>query len=724
MFKKTTRAKNIRRKIDTSDDEKEPETVVSQTKIEKKKKQKPRSLGLSFDQEEDGDGETFQVKKSSASRRIASGQRKLAVPPIQPTTATTAATIDTTTMDEQQPSSYTSEVLESLRKSTPSRPAHIGAMDDVVEKFPNLMTAQVGSTSIPSANAIHAAKMKREQMRKGIVVHEEEDFVALDDSTEQKRLVREEDEIGDDGEAEYEQYVGERLTLNKKAARKLEAERKANAREMIAEAQEDEEDDDQMEDIERWESNLIRHGAVRPQRQQEQQRDPYAPPPGYRPALVPTPTQIPALDEAMQHLDIVSNDLNQILQEYDTQLTQMEQNKQNLQSAELDLGNDILRSSERYEYFQSLSSYVNDLGEFLDAKFPELEALEKEAHDLIAAKHAIISKRRWEDDMDDLHEFAHVPEKMDEEQQENGRMQYQREGSQRRKEERQRRIEERQDLMDVDPADVVQEQGLWSDDDLEEEWSVQHEEKLDNIQDNKVPAMLEDVGEEFESMEAVKSKFEAWKTRFYDDYTKAFGSLSLPGAFEFFVRCELVSWDPFSQSTEFESMRWHTILSQYGITEHGDDADAELLSKIVEKVLIKKVKSMLDTLNIASTKEMRYAAQVVEQISYYVEKHDRAYQDLISAVENTIDEQLKAYADLMDTITLQHNNKAKERFFWRQCKYLKTLHVWRRHLPKETIKSLASVVMNRILAPILQPAIDPSDAPLQREALHLVERLE
>lgn len=57
-------------------------------------------------------------------------------------------------------------------------------MDDVVEKFPNLMTAQVGSTSIPTADAIHAAKKKREQMRKGIVVHEEEDFVALDDVSE------------------------------------------------------------------------------------------------------------------------------------------------------------------------------------------------------------------------------------------------------------------------------------------------------------------------------------------------------------------------------------------------------------------------------------------------------------------------------------------------------------------------------------------------------------
>lgn len=37
-------------------------------------------------------------------------------------------------------------------------------------------------------------------------------------------------------------------------------------------------------------------------------------------------------------------------------------------------------------------------------------------------------------------------------------------------------------------------------------------------------------------------------------------------------------------------------------------------------------------------------------------------------METTIDDQLKAYADLMDTITVQRNNKAKERFFWRQCK--------------------------------------------------------
>lgn len=116
--------------------------------------------------------------------------------------------------------------------------------------------------------------------------------------------MREEDEIGDDGEAgkrkigrydhertltrgwhftEYEQYVGERLTLNKAAALKQEKERLEGVREMIEEAQED--DDNRSEDLERWERDLIRHGGVKPQRREEEKRDPYAPPPGYRPAL-------------------------------------------------------------------------------------------------------------------------------------------------------------------------------------------------------------------------------------------------------------------------------------------------------------------------------------------------------------------------------------------------------------------------------------------------------
>ncbi|KAI9258992.1 nineteen complex-related protein 2-domain-containing protein [Phascolomyces articulosus] len=729
MFKKSNRAKNIRRKIETSDDEEQKqdpenvtESVVNRTKLEKKKKKKEKkeskqSLGLSFDQEEEDDTETFKVKKSKASLRLSAARK--------------SSTQDTT---ESTPSSaYTNEILEALRKDTPSTPAALKSAslnnnnindDDslLAEKFPSLMKND--KSVIPDANAIHAAKKKREQMRKGYVDPVEEDFVSLDDQGS-SRLVREEDEVGDDGEGEYEAYVGERLTLNKKVARKQEQERRAGVREMIEEAQEEDEDD---QDIERWESELIRHGGVRPQRKEEKEKDPYAPPPGYRPAEVPIEGSILSLDKAIENLDSTAFGITSTLKHYDLQLEQMQKNMENLTTGEKDLEKEIVRESERYDYFQGLMSYVNDLGEFLDAKFPELETLEKEAHEMMATKYDVVAKRRWQDDLDDLREFSKVPEQEENDQEmeegvdEFGRGHDLRDSAsvvQQRKIERQQRIGEHEDLTNV------QEQGLWSDDELAEDWDARQEQKLDVIQNDKIPALLEDVSDEFGSLEMVKSKFEAWKTSFYEDYSKAFGSLSLPGAFEFYVRCELVTWNPWTEPLEFDTMRWHTILSQYGITEEHEDADTELLNKVVEKVLIKKIKSMLDILNASSMKEMRYAAQAIEQISYYVEKHERPFMDLMTQVESAIDKQLKPYADLIDTITLiEPNSEAKERFVWRLCKYLKTLHVWRRYLPKDTLKSLGTTIMNRMISPLLQPNLNINDAELQKQALQLLARLD
>lgn len=52
----------------------------------------------------------------------------------------------------------------------------------LAEKFPSLMKADMSEMSIPNAHAIHAAKKKREQARKGIIHDEEEEgFIALDD---------------------------------------------------------------------------------------------------------------------------------------------------------------------------------------------------------------------------------------------------------------------------------------------------------------------------------------------------------------------------------------------------------------------------------------------------------------------------------------------------------------------------------------------------------------
>lgn len=180
---------------------------------------------------------------------------------------------------------------------------------------------------------------------------------------------------------------------------------------------------------------------------------------------------------------------------------------------------------------------------------------------------------------------------------------------------------------------------------------------------------------------------------------------------------------------DFDSMQWHSILSDYGVSEGHEDPDIEMLNKVVEKSLIKKIKSMLDTLNVASSKEMRYAAQVVEQVSYYVDTHEKAYKDFAMEIIWTLEKQIGRFAEIIDTSILKsdlqgESIEAKHRFFWSQCKYLKTLMVWRRLLPKEHLDRLGNLVINRVIAPILKPETYPDDLALEKEALLFLSLLQ
>lgn len=96
-------------------------------------------------------------------------------------------------------------------------------------------------------------------------------------------MVREEDDVGDDGEGEFEQYVGQQITLDKDEAKKQEQAQRQDAQDMILDAQEDD-DSDSDDQMDRWERDLIKHGGVRA-KYEEQAVDPYATPRGYKPAL-------------------------------------------------------------------------------------------------------------------------------------------------------------------------------------------------------------------------------------------------------------------------------------------------------------------------------------------------------------------------------------------------------------------------------------------------------
>jgi hypothetical protein len=51
----------------------------------------------------------------------------------------------------------------------------------LAEKFPKTMNARLGGVAIPDSNAIHAAKKKRELLRQGVVVVDnEQDFIGIE----------------------------------------------------------------------------------------------------------------------------------------------------------------------------------------------------------------------------------------------------------------------------------------------------------------------------------------------------------------------------------------------------------------------------------------------------------------------------------------------------------------------------------------------------------------
>ncbi|KAJ2957562.1 hypothetical protein NQZ79_g6762 [Umbelopsis isabellina] len=718
MFKKPSKAKAIRRKIETDDaDEVEQgteETVVQRTNLKKKKAgSAKKSLGLSFDEEQDGDGEVFQVQKSKASKRLGE-QKKLHVPSLEPPEDMNQIDISAKTA-----SPYSTEMLQQLRQSTPSTPkalvdAGLAQDDDALlmaTKFPATLGARLGGASIPDANAIHAAKKKRELMRQGVTI-KDDDYIPLDDQEAegQSRLVREEDEDGD-GDDEYEKYVGERLILGKKARRQQEDKRKAGVREMIEEA---EEDDSELDEIDRWEQEMIKYGGVRAKKTDESESSEINR--NYRPAPIPEQTAISSISDVLSRLSLVSSNLEESKVNHDKQLTQTLKDIENLKSSRELTDSELERTSKRYNYFQELKAYVNDLAEFLDAKFPELEKVEQQFNGLMNQRTKAVEQRRWQDDLDDIELFALVPNQFidtqddkEDELDEYGRAKSSRNSAASKR----RRLEERSSRHILrETSDEIT--GMSTDDELGEAYAREEREELDEIQRDKINALIADVQDDFASLLAVKNKFETWKTDFNDDYSKAYGGLSLPGAFEFYVRIELITWNPFLRPVDFDTMRWHTIISEYGASgEHEDDADdsdATILNKVVEKTVCKKIKDMIPNLDVFSSAQMKSARHAFEQVSYYVEDTEPAYKELQSSTMEHFARIVTQYVDLVAAITLKDQlddaaQKARSRLSKRMVKLYKNLLPWKRLLsPLDPQAQLYAPLYEKALSKVANPS--------------------
>ncbi|KAG0281890.1 hypothetical protein BGZ95_007948 [Linnemannia exigua] len=723
--------RNIRKKldIDHGDDTPAPqdsgantpapdnEAVEPIVKVKKGKK-KTASTVLSFGDDEQESEEAFKIKKSSASRRLANNKGKEAsdYSEQQHPSITSRATVGNAV-------SYSREALDALRKSTqstaPVSRSHDSHDSTIEEKFPTLLG---GPTIIPDAAAIHLAKKKREQMRLRNDL-EEEEFISLaggddDRMVEERdtRMVREEDDEMDDGEADLDKVLGDKLALGQRAQRQAEKSRRAARKEMIEDIDADEEDE---EETREWEMQQIRNAGVINRDAAKKK----AASPVHRTVAIPTVTQVPSITEVKKRLQDRLNGLKNQLGEHQAQLKQIHMEEAEINIRTVESGEAMTKASTRYTFFQELRSYCRNLASFFEEKYPELEAIESEFRTMLSERTLLVLERRRLDLRDDLVEFANV---VDDENRSKVKQPIAQEvdefgrsigvdplaAQKRRKADRERRKAQRKRPQSADGKDIDTYDGLSTDDELGGGDARELGDAVMELEDRRLN-LFKEVGPEFSTLEAVKRHFQAWKTQYPSDYNKAYGGLLLPLVFDLFVRQETCLWNPIRVKQDISEQSWHQAVTSYPISrssrmydqsdsdsDHQDDdeedMDMDLLNKVVAKSLCPKITQFLSAggVDLYSAKQTKCLAAIMEEFLDYVEKANSKMEQLLKVLQQAILNAAEAHrlqfiqaAQPLTprTILTVHGLEARERYLWKTIGLFRNLMVLRKFVPANVI---------------------------------------
>ncbi|OVA19461.1 GC-rich sequence DNA-binding factor [Macleaya cordata] len=154
--------------------------------------------------------------------------------------------------------------------------------------------------------------------------------------------------------------------------------------------------------------------------------------------------------------------------------------------------------------------------------------------------------------------------------------------------------------------------------------------------------IFSDAAEEYSQLSVVKEKFETWKKHYLSSYRDAYMSLSAPAIFSPYVRLELLKWDPLYEEADFNDMKWHSLLFDYGLTEHGsdfnpDDADANLVPGLVEKVALPILHhEIAHCWDMLSTRGTKNAVSATNLVINYVPASSEALRELLSVIHSRL----------------------------------------------------------------------------------------
>ncbi|KDQ62610.1 hypothetical protein JAAARDRAFT_203706 [Jaapia argillacea MUCL 33604] len=715
----------------SGDESSSPSSLAA--KLKKKARSKPKSR-LSFGAgEEEDEGEVFQIKKSNLSRKISLGGSSASSGPVPVGSVTGSPRTNGTPV-------YDATYLSQLKASTPSSRPRIDAdesydvsmsLDDgeiapvteIADVFgklwhafsasnPSLFIVDCvcladGETTIHSESSIQAAKAKRERIRTTQTTVSE-DFISLsltkhDNSYQgphpESRLVREEDELGEVEEGlaltflrtirlkppfpEFSEYTSaqERIALGKKG-KKLEAKkRREEMQELIADA--DEVDDETME----WEQEQLRRGGYRPEDSTEATKQ------TYKAASIPMETPIPTLSAAIFRLTQSLTSLTTSHAQNTTSMTTLAEERTQLETREQEMRDMIAKAEAKRSWFAAFREWVESVATFLDEKYPPLEKLEDEHVSLLKERRDMITKRRRTDDEDDLSLFlGSLPvQAQTEELDELGRSVPQPNSSIARREHRVARTRRhaRHKTSDI-------EEGFSTDSSLPPSDSADYETALAALS-AKVKDILSDVQvDEFKDPSlGIGRWFGEWRERFADSYTGAWGGLGLVGAWEFWVRLELVGWDPIEDPRSLDAFEWYTSLYTYSRPRKDEEddepelgPDGDLVSAMISTAVIPRLCKLIGggAFDPYSDRHVRRMIDLAEQVESSVQDDNLKFQALQKAVFQSFHDAVTALLFVVSQHLTLSNPRfdpeaipARRRVLARVSKILSNILRWRRY---------------------------------------------
>lgn len=209
--------------------------------------------------------------------------------------------------------------------------------------------------------------------------------------------------------------------------------------------------------------------------------------------------------------------------------------------------------------------------------------------------------------------------------------------------------------------------------------------------------IFSDAAEEYSQLSVVKERFDKWKKHYSSSYRDAYMSLSVPAIFSPYVRLELLKWDPLHAQLDFDNMKWHSLLFDYGLTGDGfnpDDADSNLVPELVEKIALPILHhEIAHCWDMLSTKETKNAVSAASLVATYVPASSEGFGELLVAIRTRLAD---AVANLMVPTwsplvmrTVPNASRVAAYRFGTSVRLMKNICLWKEILSMPVLEKLA-----------------------------------